>query len=131
MGSALYAKMFKQTLKYDESKEQDNPNFFKKNEDYMADRKAIDPFQKEFNALQKVNKTKTVDLNDPEQYRGEYNEYVNRKTKGYTQDNSADGMPNQKIPADPNNIMTYNRFFKTKEIARGGKRAVKALKELK
>ena len=101
------------------------------NEDYMADRKAIDPFQKEFNALQKVNKTKTVDLNDPEQYRGEYNEYVNRKTKGYTQDNSADGMPNQKIPADPNNIMTYNRFFKTKEIARGGKRAVKALKELK
>ena len=43
MGSAIYAKMFKQKLKYDESKEQDNPNFFKKNEDYMADKKAIDP----------------------------------------------------------------------------------------
>ena len=40
MGSAIYAKMFKQELKYDESKEQDNPEFFKKNEDYMADRKA-------------------------------------------------------------------------------------------
>ena len=40
MGSAIYAKMFKQKLKYDESKEQDNPEFFKKDEDYMADRKA-------------------------------------------------------------------------------------------
>ena len=40
MGSAIYAKMFKQKLKYDESKEQDNPKFFKQDEDYMADRKA-------------------------------------------------------------------------------------------
>jgi hypothetical protein len=40
MGSAIYAKMFKQELKYDESKEQDNPKFFEKDEDYMADRKA-------------------------------------------------------------------------------------------
>ena len=41
MGSAIYAKMFKQKLKYDESKEQDNPDFFKQDEDYMADRKAV------------------------------------------------------------------------------------------
>ena len=41
MGSAIYAKMFKQKLKYDESKEQDNSNFFKQDEDYMADRKAV------------------------------------------------------------------------------------------
>jgi len=67
MGSAIYAKMFKQKLKYDESKEQDNPDFFKQDEDYMAERKAaknkkIDPFQAEFNKLQKVNKIKDVDL---------------------------------------------------------------------
>lgn len=134
MGSAIYAKMFKQKLKYDESKEQDNPNFFKQDEDYMAERKAaknkkIDPFQAEFDKLQKVNKTKDVDLNDPEQYRGEYKSYVKRKKEGYVQDNSDDGMPNVNIPADPNNTMDYNRFFTSKEIARGGKRAVKALKK--
>ena len=89
----------------------------------------IDPFQKEFNNLQKVNKTKAVDLNDSEQYRDEYKSYVKRKKEGYMQDNSEDGMPDVKISADPNNIMDYNKFSTSKEIARGGKRAVKALKK--
>lgn len=89
----------------------------------------IDPFKKEFDNLQKVNKTKTVDLNDPEQYRDEYKIYVKRKKEGYMQDNSEDGMPDIKIPADPNNIIDYNRFSTAKEIARGGKRGVKALEK--
>ena len=89
----------------------------------------IDPFQKEFDNLQKLNKTKAVDLNDPEQYRDEYKSYVKRRKEGYIQDNSEDVMPDVKIPADPNSIMDYNKFSTSKEIARGGKRAVKALKK--
>ena len=90
----------------------------------------IDPsFDKDFNELQAINKTKDVDLNDSEQYRDEYKSYVKRKKEGYVQDNSDDGMPNVNIPADPNSTMDYNRFSTSKEIARGGKRAVKALKK--
>ena len=88
----------------------------------------IDPsFDKDFKKLQAVNKTKHVDLNDPEQYRDEYKSYVKRKKEGYEEDNSADGMPNVNIPADPNRIMDYNKFSTSKEIARGGKRGAKAL----
>ena len=84
---------------------------------------------KDFNELQAINKIKDVDLNDPEQYRGEYKSYVKNKKEGYVQDNSDDGMPNVNIPADPSSTMDYNKFSTSKEIARGGKRAVKALKK--
>ena len=84
---------------------------------------------KDFNELQAINKIKDVDLNDPEQYRDEYKGYVKRKKEGYEEDNSADGMPNVNIPADPNSTMDYNKFSTSKEIARGGKRGVKALRK--
>lgn len=84
---------------------------------------------KDFNELQAVNKIKDVDLNDPEQYRDEYKGYVKRKKEGYVEDNSADGMPNVNIPANPNSMMDYNKFSTSKEIARGGKRGVKALRK--
>ena len=84
---------------------------------------------KDFNELQAVNKIKDVDLNDPEQYRDEYKGYVKRKKEGYVEDNSADSMPNVNIPADPNSTMDYNKFSTSKEIARGGKRGVKALRK--
>tara|TARA_R110001583_G_scaffold134751_1_gene286482 strand:- start:25 stop:429 length:405 start_codon:yes stop_codon:yes gene_type:complete len=86
-------------------------------------------FDKDFNKLQTTNKTKDVDLNDSEQYRGEYKSYVKNKKEGYVQDNSDDGMPNVNIPADPSSTMDYNKFSTSKEIARGGKRAVKALEK--
>jgi len=79
----------------------------------------------------KTEQLPEVDLNDPEQYRDEYKSYVKRKKEGYVQDNSDDGMPNVNIPADPDNTMDYNRFSTSKEIARGGKRGVKALKKQK
>ena len=84
---------------------------------------------KDFNELQAVNKIKDVDLNDPEQYRDEYKGYVKRKKEGYVEDNSADGMLNVNIPANPNSMMDYNKFSTSKEIARGGKRGVKALRK--
>ena len=144
MGSAIYAKMFKQQLNKD-SHEYDH----KPAESDVAQAKfinakmkkmKIDPklivdsvkkaaFDKDFNELQAINKIKDVDLNDPEQYRDEYKSYVKRKKEGYVQDNSDDGMSNVNIPADPNSTMDYNRFSTSKEIARGGKRAVKALKK--
>jgi len=133
MGSAIYAKMFKQQLnkdshEYDHKPAESDVAQAKFINDKMKKMK-IDPVQAEFDKLQKVNKTKDVDLNDPEQYRDEYKSYVKRKKEGYVQDNSDDGMPNVNIPADPNSTMDYNRFSTSKEIARGGKRAVKALEK--
>ena len=84
---------------------------------------------KEIDPKIKTEKLPEVDLNDPEQYRDEYKSYVKRKKQGYVEDNSADGMPNVNIPADPNSTMDYNKFSTSKEIARGGKRGVKALRK--
>lgn len=102
MGSAIYAKMFKQKLKYDESKEQDNPNFFKQDEDYMADRKAYQ------DSVQKLHKKS-------------YNKYLKKQTEGYNTSDD-DGRTFHFVPPqkDKTKIKSLKEFAYTMEIAKGG-----------
>jgi hypothetical protein len=114
MGSAIYAKMFKQTLKYDESKEQDNPDFFKQDEDYMAERKAaknkkIDPRKKSYqDSVQKLHKPK-------------YDAYVKKQIEGYSVSDD-DGQTFNFIPpqTDPTKVKSLKDYAYTMEIAKGG-----------
>jgi hypothetical protein len=114
MGSAIYAKMFKQTLKYDESKEQDNPDFFKQDEDYMAERKAaknkkIDPRKKSYqDSVQKLHKPA-------------YKNYLKKQREGYSASDD-DGQTVNFIPPqkDPTKIKSLKDYAYTMEIAKGG-----------
>ena len=108
MGSAIYAKMFKQTLKYDESKEQDNPNFFKLDEDYMADRKP-DPRKKAYqDSVQNLHKAS-------------YDKYIKKQTEGYNTSDD-DGVTFHFVPPqkDKSKIKSLKDFAYTMEIAKGG-----------
>ena len=114
MGSAIYAKMFKQTLKYDESKEQDNPDFFKQDEDYMADRKAAkskkpDPRKKAYqDSIQNLHKAS-------------YDKYIKKQTEGYNASDD-DGRTFHFVPPqkDKSKIKSLKDFAYTMEIAKGG-----------
>ena len=108
MGSAIYAKMFKQTLKYDESKEQDNHNFFKLDEDYMADRKP-DPRKKAYqDSVQNLHKAS-------------YDKYIKKQTEGYNTSDD-DGVTFHFVPPqkDKSKIKSLKDFAYTMEIAKGG-----------
>ncbi len=113
MGSAIYAKMFKQKLKYDESKEQDNPNFFKQDEDYMADRKAAkskkpDPRKKAYqDSIQKLHKPA-------------YDEYVKRSKEGFKISDDDGNTITTVPPRKPKDIKSLKDFAFTLEIGKGG-----------
>jgi len=116
MGSALYQKYIgkKENLKYDESKEQDNPDFFKKDEDYMAEKEAaknkkIDPRKKSY--LDSVSK-----LHKPA-----YKDYLKNQLEGYNVSDD-DGQTVNFIPPqkDKTKIKSLKDFAYTMEIAKGG-----------
>ena len=109
MGSAIYAKMFKQKLKYDESKEQDNPNFFKQDEDYMADRKKPDPRKKAYlDSIKNLHKTA-------------HDNYLIKQREGYNTSDD-DGVTFHFVPPqkDKSKIKSLEDFAFTMEIAKGG-----------
>jgi len=104
MGSALYQKYIgkKENLKYDESKEQDNPDFFKKDEDYMAERKVYQ------------DSMKTL-------YKDDYKNYLKKQNEGYNVSDD-DGETFNFIPPqkDPTKIKSLKDYAFTMEIAKGG-----------
>jgi len=116
MKSALYQKYIgkKENLKYDESKEQDNPNFFKQDEDYMAEKEAaaikkIDPRKKEYqDSVQKLHKLS-------------YKNYIKKQQEGYNVSDD-DGETFNFIPPqkDPTKIKSLKDYAYTMEIAKGG-----------
>jgi len=116
MKSALYQKYIgkKENLKYDESKEQDNPNFFKQDEDYMAEKEAaaikkIDPRKKEYqDSVQKLHKLS-------------YKNYIKKQQEGYSVSDD-DGQTFNFIPPqkDPKKIKSLKDYAYAMEIAKGG-----------
>ena len=73
-------------------------------------------------AVKMAKKTKQADR---------YKKYVERKQKGYIEDNSSDYMSSQEIKPSPSTTMDFNKFVVSDEIAKGGKRGVEAFEHHK